>query len=668
MSSIRWPVLVTALTGGVWFPDAVAQSGVTPGIYTAAQAQRGREAYALRCADCHGPNLEGAGAPALAGPAFRKVWGRPNRTIDDLFYIVRTTMPRPSSGSLSTDQYLDLLAYLLQQNGLPAGAEPLVASPRLASLRIEQKSDSGTAIRIKRVFIAGERTRPRGRGPTQAELDAAPTSTDWLYHTHNYSGTRYSNLSEINTTNANRLSLVCTYRLGDPSFFQAGPIVWRGVMYLSNIRVTAAIDAATCRELWRHRWLAEDSELWPNNRGVAIKDGYVVRGTADGYLLALDSEDGTLLWARQVARPAAGETITMPPLIWEDRVFIGPAGSENNIRGWIGAFRLSDGEPLWRFNAIPTAGEPGAETWGNPKVPVGGGAIWTPLALDQVKGELYVAVTNPAPDFPSQLRPGKNLYTNSVVALDVRTGRLRWYQQLVPSDFHDWDLTQVSPLFRTIAGGRERNVMSTIGKDGILRLLDRETQDRLWETPITTQLNVDTPFTTSAMVRFCPGSLGGVQWNGPAWDPASGLLIVPTVDWCASGQLADTVRLIPGQIYLGGQATMDSAGRQGWLTAVDARDGQVKWRYRSREPMVAAVTTSAGGLVLTGETTGDFLVLEAETGKELYRFNTGGPIGGGLVTYAVEGRQYVAVTSGRPSIYFGPTGSPSVVVFALPSP
>ncbi len=660
------PLTVVAVGCVVGLADvAMSQSPRDRVGFTVDQATRGRAHYAAQCAACHGPKLEGGAAPPLAGAGFARVWGQPSRSVDDLFYVIRTTMPRPRVGSLTADQYLEIVAYLLEQNGMAAGPTPLAATPALASLRLPVGVPGPTA-RPKETVLIGDRSVPRGTGPTQADLNQAATSQSWPYHTHDYSGTRHSPASEIQVANAPALTVVCAYQLGDMNFFQAGPIVWGNTIYLSTSRVTVAIDATTCRERWRHEWQAQDTELWPNNRGVAIKDGYVVRGTADGYLLALDAEDGALLWARQVAKPAAGETITMPPLIWNDLVFIGPAGSENNARGWVGAFRLATGEPVWRFNTVPAAGEPGSETWGNPAVPIGGGAVWTPLALDLAAEELYVAVTNPAPDLPRELRPGKNLYTNALVSLDARSGALRWYEQLVPADFHDWDLTQIAPLFRVAAGGKERDVVATVGKDGILRLLDRVTRARIWETPVTTQLNVAEPLSKNRMVRFCPGVLGGVEWNGPAWSPAAKLLVVPAVDWCTEAKLADTTRFIAGENYMGGEFK-PLAEKQGWLTAVDARSGAVVWRYRSKEPMVAAVTTTAGGLALTGEITGDFLVLDLKSGTPLYRFNTGGPIGGGLVTYVAGGRQYIAVTSGRPSGWFGATGAPTVFIFGLPS-
>jgi alcohol dehydrogenase (cytochrome c) len=275
-------------------------------------------------------------------------------------------------------------------------------------------------------------------------------------------------------------------------------------------------------------------------------------------------------------------------------------------------------------------------------------------------------VTNPAPDLPAQLRPGKNLYTNAIVALDVRTGKLRWYEQLVPNDDHDWDLTQVSPLWRARIGGRERDLVATAGKDGMLRTIDRETREILYSTAVTTRDNVEAPV-TPAGVHVCPGLLGGVEWNGPALHPGLGLLYVPAVDWCATYTEVEEFRFIPGKLYMGGTLEMDET-RQGWVTAVDAASGEVRWRYQSALPVVAAVTATAGNVLFTGELTGDFLALDAETGAELYRFNTGGPMGGGAITYQAGGKQYVAAVSGTPSPGWAlpELGAATVFVFALP--
>jgi alcohol dehydrogenase (cytochrome c) len=635
--------------------------------YTLDQVARGAPLYAAHCASCHGAKLEGGAGPALVGKAFAEGWSQASRTVDDLFYVMRTSMPRPDVGSLAEGEYLDVLAFMLSRNGVPAGGTALVAEPaRLAAVRMAP-APAGEAVAPKKAFFVGDKgIKPAGKGPSAADLRAAADSTDWLYHTHDFHGTRHSPLDQINRDNAARMQVSCLYQLGSNETFVTGPIVHAGVMYVTTAKLTVAIDAATCREKWRHAWEPQDVEVWLNNRGVAIQDGYVVRGTADGYLFALDSADGRLLWARQVARPAAGETITMPPLVYDDLVIIGPAGSENNIQGWIAAFRLADGSPVWRFNTIPKAGEPGFETWKHdPDLPVGGGAVWTPLSLDVERREVYVPVTNPAPDFPAHLRPGKNLYTNSLLALDLRTGRLNWHAQLVPNDDKDWDLTQVSPIIEGRVRGKQRKLIVAAGKDGVVRVLDRDTHEVLHETAIGTRLNVDTPITPEG-TRYCPGVLGGIQWNGPAWDPASNALIVPSVDWCWTARLEKELRFIPGEMYMGATLEPDEDS-QGFLTAIDASTGEVRWQYRSEEPMVAAVTTTAGGVLFAGENTGDLLAMDTATGQVLYRFNTGGAMTAGIVTYSVGGKQYVAAASGRGSFWLGGgKGSPTIVVFTLP--
>ena len=649
-----------------------ANAGSQPRLFTEAQATSGKAVYERSCAPCHGAALLDGTAPRLAGPAFQASWGDPRVTLDDLFFIIRTTMPPQASSALSPQDHAAVFAYILSANGYVSGPSPLTANS--VELRLEHLQVSAAPPALVRstpsTFIPGAAgAAPANAGPSQAVLNAAARSTDWLFHTHDYLGTRFSPLDQINTTTAARLRPACVFQVGGQSNFQTGPVVYNATMYVTAGMSTIALDAATCRLKWQHTWQPRDNGGLFTNRGVAIKDGRVVRGTADGYLLALNAETGTLLWARQVAKTPDGETFTMAPLIFEDLILIGPAVSERNIQGWVGAFRLTDGSPVWRFNTVPKPGEPGSETWQAEKdIPVGGGGVWTAFALDTDAGDLHIAVTNPAPDLPVQLRKGSNLYTNSIVVLDVRTGKLRWHRQLVPNDSHDWDLTHVTPLFTANINGTMRRLVATSGKDGMLRVLDRETHALVYEVPVTTRENAEKPVTTTP-IHACPGLLGGLEWNGPAYNAGASLLYTPAVDWCTTFTAFDEVRYIPGKSYMGGRADRDPREKaQGWLTAVDASTGTVKWKYRSPRPMVAAVTTTGGNLVLTGELTGDFLVLDARTGDVLYRFNTGGPIGGGIVTYAAAGQQYIAVVSGSPSNFWVDQnrGAPTIFVFGLP--
>jgi len=663
-------------------------AGAEAGLYTSAQAEQGEKLYAAHCAVCHGADLGGQSAPPLAGSRFEKNWIS-TTTLDDLFFLMRTTMPLSMSKSLTAEQHAAVFAYVLQQNGYPAGNTPVQPdTPQLKTMRVltritSLRTSGGPAplfvpgdpknnpAEPPPVFIPGDaKALPAPRGPTQEQLNAAAHSGhDWLYHTHDYSGARFAPLNQIDSTNAKRMQVVCAFQVGEFANFQTGPIVYQGTMYITTSHTTIALDASNCRPKWRKTWEPRSLEPWGphTNRGVAIKAGRIVRGTADGYLLELNAQTGDLIWARKVADAMAGETFSMPPMIFEDLIVIGPAGSENGISGWIGAFRMSDGTEVWRFKTVPGVDEYNSQTWKNPAhIKLGGGAVWTPLTLDPEKGELYVAVANPAPDLPAELRPGDNRYSSSVIALDVHTGQLRWYKQMVPNDAHDWDLTQVSPIFKTKVNGQERDLIATVGKDGILRSVDRTTHDALYATPVTTIKDVDKPVTPEG-VTVCPGVLGGVEWSGPAFNPASNLIYVGAVDWCTTFYSAKTARFIPGKLYMGGTVQLDDTS-QGWLTAIDSSSGKVRWQYRSPRPMVAAVTTTSGNLVFSGELTGDFIVLDAGSGEVLYRFNTGGSIGGGIVTYEIDGLQYVGVMSGRPSGFWidKNPGAPTVFLFALP--
>lgn len=645
----------------------LAMSGQQAGaLFTAEQARRGAEAYTTACGACHGTELSNGAAPPLAGSSFQEKWG--SRPAGNLYQAV-LRMPPGRAGTLPAATYADVTAFLLERNGHEAG--PAVLGPDNGDLaKVRVAPPAGAAPRKMppppEVIRGEQKAAPKDQGPTQKELtEAYGSSRNWLYHTHDYSGARYVQANQITPDNAGRLQVACVFQLGEQGNFQTGPIVYQGRIYVTGIRTTAAIDARTCELIWKQEWMPRAAQGWQNNRGAAIKDGYLVRGTSDGYLLALNMASGELVWARRATNSSAGEVFTMAPLIFEDKVLLGPAPSEAGISGWVGAFRLRDGEPLWKFHTIPKEGQPGAESWKNPlNLRLGGGAVWTPLSLDPERGEAYVAVANPIPDLPAHLRPGENLYTNSVVVLDVRTGKVKWHKSMVPNDSHDWDLTQVSPLYQTNVGGRDTRMVATVGKDGILRAVDRETKKTAWETAVTTLENLDVPVTREG-VHACPGVFGGVQWNGPSYNPLTRMLYTPAVDWCGKFTAAadEAVRTASA---MGGTYRGDDK-RQGWITAIDGATGEVKWKYRSAQPVVAAVTTTSGGVVFGGELTGHFVVLDASTGKLLRRFQTGGPVGGGVVTYEEGGKQYVAVASGRPSAFWGEhPGAPTVFVFALP--
>jgi alcohol dehydrogenase (cytochrome c) len=618
-----------------------------------------QEIYQAQCSACHSnqPGVNGIG-PSLAGVAGRKAGSLQG------FHF--TPALQGSGLTWNADTFIQFLA---DPSKLVPGTAMTVMVPDETG-----RANLYAYLATLKDTTAG--TKPSGpavakiTGPTQDELNGAESATDtWLYTSHDYAGSRFVDLKEITPANAKNMRPVCLYRSGQPASVQTSPLVYGGVMYLTFGRATVAIDAKTCRERWTYIWQPKGQEISPANRGAAIKDGKLVRGTADGYLLALDMADGSLLWSQPIASAAGGQYLSMPPLIFGDLIIVGPAGADFGAKNWIGAFKLGTGEKVWKFNLIPDPGEPGADTWKNPEsLKHGGGSLWTPLSLDAKAGIVYLPVGNPAPDFYGELRPGANLYTDSLVALDAKSGKLLWYRQFIPHDVHDADLSQVSPLFETTIDGKKHDVISVSGKDGLLRLLDRNSQDQFYEVPITTRENVDALPTVEGVHR-CPGLLGGMEWNGPAYDPASNTLFVPAVDWCGVFSKAPKdPPIMQGMHYYGGAVASDPREKsKGWLTAFDASTGKERWKYASPTPLVAGVTATSGGVLFTGDLNNDFLALDAKTGDVLYRFNTGGSIGGGVISYALDRKQYVAATSGTVSAFFGGSGLPAVVIFAAGS-
>lgn len=529
-----------------------------------------------------------------------------------------------------------------------------------------------------------------GAQSARATADVSPD--DWLTYNRAYAGDRFSPLAQITTTNVAQLRPVCTFDTGEKVSFQSGPIVVGGVMYVTTDTVTYAVDAATCALKWKQAHQDGPTALQVN-RGAAYAAGRLFRGAGNGHVIALDAASGKAIWDVQVSPTHAGMTIPMAPLAWNGLVFVGNAGGDVfGVTGHVWALDQQDGHTVWRFDTVPESG-PARASWRNAiGVPITGGAFWTTFAIDPQAGVLFVPAGNPAPDFVPDARPGENLYTNSVIAIDAKTGTLLQYNQLVKNDYHDWDVSAGPALITTRAG---RRIVASANKDGLLSVLDRggvtvpspqsqvaspksqasgaPTMPLLYQAPITTRDNIDAKLSADAPIHFCPGTQGGAEWNGPAYDGTRNLLYVGATDWCTSVQVVRTDALTgrAGGFFSGavqGFGTLDPVEKsKGWLTAFDADTGAVRWKYASPLPMVAGVTPTAGGVVFTGELNGDAIALDAETGKVLWRHPTGNAIGGGVVTYRAGGKQLVAVAAGfKSNVWRAPGESNRVVVYGLP--
>ena len=513
-------------------------------------------------------------------------------------------------------------------------------------------------------------------------------AADWPAYNRTLAGDRFSPLSQIDRSNVTALRTVCSYALPEVTDLQTGPVVVNGTIYFTSDTLTYAVDGGTCVERWRsaRRNTGRGGGV---NRGVAYLDGKVFRGTYDSHVIALDAATGARLWDVTLDVAGPGVSVPMAPVAWQGKVFIGNAGGDRvGVIGHVYALDARDGHVVWKFDVVPAAG-PARSTWGRGAAsayPITGGAFWTSFTLDEATGALYVAAGNPAPDFDAAVRDGENLYANSIIALDAVTGRMLAYNQVVKHDFHDWDVDAPAPLVTTKAG---RSIVASANKDGLLSVLDRRgvgpntppagdlprEMPLLFQTPTTTRENADVPLSRDRKTRFCPGALGGSEWNGAAYDRDRNILFTGAADWCSVVQLQPAAAAVPpvGQSWFGniggfGQA-MDSATKaRGWITAVDADNGTVRWKFAAPRPVLGGITPTAGGLLFAGDLSGAFYAFDAASGGILWRTSFGQSVGGGVVSYCVSGQQRIAATAGmRSALWADASQSSRIVVLGLPA-
>ncbi len=655
---------IAVLTGAsaAALPASAAQTSSVDGWYAPDQATRGKGSYNANCAVCHGSSLQGGAGPALSGASFAAKWR--DRPLRDLYTVAHDQMPLTAPGKLPPKTSFDILAYLLSFNGFQASTKAVSASDLDRALTPPQTGKNIAAAVARAPAPPNVAvSQPTTRIVSQAELDSADDdATNWLTYNKGYKGFRFSKLDQINVNNAPQLRAVCVMQLGEVGTFQTGPVIYDGTMYVTTSHGVYALDAASCERRWEYHYSPWAPEVQVNNKGVAIAEGRVIRGTTDGSLLALDAATGKVLWLRKIMDVTKGEFAVAAPLIRNGIVYIGKAGADWGIQGEMMAFRAADGTKVWGTLLLPRKGDPAYATWKNPaSIATGGGSTWSSFSLDTEAKLLLVPVGNAAPDYNADPRPGENLYTNSLVALDSETGAIKWWHQLRGANDKDLDTTVVA-AFDTPGG---LHLAAAAGKDGVLHVVDRTNGALRFKVPVTNQKNLDEPL-TAAGVAYCPG--GAILNNGPAYSPATNLVYINSQDWCNVG-FKRPAKYIAGIQYDGGTGRRDPLDESfGWTTAVDATSGDIKWRYRSPQgiPMLGAVTPTAGNVVFTGDTAGYFLVFNATSGDVLYRFNTGGVLGGGVATYSVKGRQFVAVMSGNTSFHpYKAAGAATVLIFGL---
>jgi alcohol dehydrogenase (cytochrome c) len=495
---------------------------------------------------------------------------------------------------------------------------------------------------------------------------------NWPSYNKTLTSNRFSELNQITKDNVGGMKVMCTYDTGQYTGFNSGLLEVEDALIAVTEYDIFAIDPTDCHPIWRTHEEYTPASPQGVNRGAAYADGTLFRGTQDGRVLAYDFKTGKRLWATSIADPTKGESVPAAPIAWKGLVFVGNAGGDvKGVKGRMYALDAKTGKIVWEFYLVPkTAGDvtrgPEAatpldmSTWKNqPGFPITGGATWTSYTLDPATGLLYVPGGNPAPDFATGPREGSNLYSGSVIVLDAKTGAYRSHVKIVPVDWHDWDVSSAPAIIQTASG---RKLLSVAPKDGHLYGFDLATSALLYRMPVTRIENADKTFSTDTAVHFCPGSVGGAEWNGPAYDPETNLILVGEVDWCTTVTLQAPEQLqktAPGTPWSGEDSMnpFETWGKQdpfgdfaGWLYASDADTGAWKWRVKTRYPIQSGVTPTAGGVVFFGDMGGNFYAVDATNGQKLWGQKIGGAIGGGVITYQANGLQKIAVATGLTEI------------------
>lgn len=494
-------------------------------------------------------------------------------------------------------------------------------------------------------------------------LNAEQEPHNWLMYSGQYNSQRFSSLDRIDRASVSDLQVEWVHQFETLSVVETSPVVVDGLMIVTESPSNViALDAATGRPFWRYDHPIE-GELalccGQNNRGVAVLGDRLYHGTVDGRLLALDARTGSVLWNVEVGAPEEGFSITSAPLIVGDKVVTGVGGGEYGVRGYLDAYDAETGERLWRFYTIPGPGEPGNETWGGDSWRYGGAPTWLTGSYDPETNLIYWGTGNPGPDWNGDVRPGDNLYSDAVVALDADTGELEWYFQFTPHDTHDWDAIQIPVLADLEVDGEERELMLWSNRNGFYYVLDRVTGEFLHATAFAKQTwaeRIDEngrPVVIPGLdpseegtVVF-PSIVGATNWNSPSFSPRSGLFYTYAYD---GGEIyyKREADYETGELYLGGYGR-DADHRENYTAAIRALDpltGELEWEY-SLTPTYerSGILSTGGGLVFAGSGDGYFFALDESTGESLWHVSVGGPVHAAPMTYAVDGRQYVSVAA-----------------------
>lgn len=490
-------------------------------------------------------------------------------------------------------------------------------------------------------------------------ITGAADGQNWLTYSGNMAGHRYSPLAQITRDNVSKLRPVWIHQVDDPNKIETSPLVRDGIVYITEPPSNAAaLDARTGRPLWRYRRaLPKEARncCGQVNRGLAILGDTLYLGTLDARLVALDARTGVVKWETEIADYKIGYSITAAPLVVKDKVIVGVSGGEYGIRGHIDAIDAKTGKRAWRFWTVAGPGEPGNETWAGDSWKAGAAGAWVTGSYDPELSLIYWSTGNPGPDWNGDGRAGDNLYSDSLLALDADTGKLKWHFQFTPHDVHDWDSNQTPVLINS--GGRKLAV--TANRNGFYYVLDRETGRFLrareyvkqtWAVGMDEKgrpIRKPGTFPTKEGVEVYPDVNGGTNWFSPSYSPQTNLFYVAAREGAGIYFTAEAIYK-PGASFVGGGWKLaPQAEHYGAVRALDPVSGERKWEFRLVSKPWAGVMSTAGGLVFGGSDEGSFFALDAHNGKPLWNFPTGGKVYANPVSFEHLGKQYILIAAGH---------------------